>query len=105
MFNKNDEFEVNIIDYGRDGEGIAKVDNFTLFIPGAMKGERCKIHVTKVNKNFGFAKLIEVIEKSKERCSPDCIISIQLASKIINSCHISNYIMFGNILCHNISIA
>ena len=49
MFNKNDEFEVNIIDYGRDGEGIAKVDNFTLFIPGAMKGERCKIHVTKVN--------------------------------------------------------
>ena len=66
MFNKNDEFEVNIIDYGRDGEGIAKVDNFTLFIPGAMKGERCKIHVTKVNKNFGFAKLIEVIEKSKE---------------------------------------
>ena len=72
MFNKNDEFEVNIIDYGRDGEGIAKVDNFTLFIPGAMKGERCKVHVTKVNKNFGFAKLIEVIEKSKERCSPDC---------------------------------
>ena len=36
---KNEEYIVDIIDYGMDGEGIAKIDNFTVFIQNAMKGE------------------------------------------------------------------
>ena len=37
---KNQEYVVDIIDNGFDGEGIAKIDNFTIFIPGAIKGEK-----------------------------------------------------------------
>ena len=48
--NKNDEFIVDIIDYGADGEGIAKIDGYTIFVIGAMKNEKCKIHITKVLK-------------------------------------------------------
>ena len=44
---KNEEYIVDIIDYGIDGEGIAKVNDFTIFIPNAMKGERIKIHIVK----------------------------------------------------------
>lgn len=72
MLKKNDEIEVYIIDYGADGEGIAKVDNFTIFINGAIKGEICKIIITKVLKNYGYGKIIEIIKKSEKRTNIDC---------------------------------
>ena len=40
---KNKEYIVDIIDNGFEGEGIAKIDNFTIFIPGAVKGEKIKM--------------------------------------------------------------
>ena len=39
---KNEIYEVNIIDNGFKGEGIAKIDDFTVFIPGLIKGEKAK---------------------------------------------------------------
>lgn len=72
MLKKNDKIEVYIIDYGADGEGIAKVDNFTIFINGAIKGEICKIIITKVLKNYGYGKIIEIIKKSEKRTNIDC---------------------------------
>ena len=69
---KNKEYEVDIIDNGYDGEGIAKMDDFTIFIDGAIKGEKCKILIVKVNKSYAFGKLLEVIEKSEARQEPDC---------------------------------
>lgn len=69
---KNKEYQVEIIDNGFEGEGIAKINDFTIFIPGAIKGEKCKILIVKVNKSFAFGKLLEVIEKSKYRVDADC---------------------------------
>ena len=40
---KNKEYIVDIVDNGFEGEGIAKIDNFTIFIPNAIKGEKIKI--------------------------------------------------------------
>ena len=48
LIEKNKEYIVNIIDNGYDGEGIAKIDNFTIFVPTAIKGEKCKILIVKV---------------------------------------------------------
>ena len=70
--NKNDEYIVDIIDYGADGEGIAKIDGYTIFVIGALKGEKCKIHITKVLSSHGFAKVVDVIEKSSLRVEQDC---------------------------------
>ena len=69
---KNREYEVDIIDNGFEGEGIAKIENFIVFIPRAIKGEKCKILIVKVNKNFAFGKLLEVLTKSKYRVEADC---------------------------------
>lgn len=69
---KNKEYEVEIIDNGYDGEGIAKIDDYTIFINGAIKGEKCKILIVKVKKTFAFGKLIEVTKKSETRMEPDC---------------------------------
>jgi len=70
---KNDEFIVDIIDNGLKGEGIAKIDGFTIFVPGAIKGEKVKVHIVKLLSSHGFAKLIDIIEKSKYRQNIDCI--------------------------------
>ena len=69
---KNQEYIVDIIDNGYEGEGIAKIDNFAIFVPGAIKGEKVKILIVKVLTSHAFGKLIEIIEKSKSRQEVDC---------------------------------
>ena len=69
---KNKEYIVDIIDNGFEGEGIAKIDNYTIFVEGAIKGEKCKILILKTTSSHAFAKIVEIIEKSEFRCEPDC---------------------------------
>ena len=69
---KNQEYVVDIIDNGFEGEGIAKIDNFTIFIPGTIKGENVKIIIVKVLSSHGFGKIVEIIEKSQARQDVDC---------------------------------
>ncbi|ADL50175.1 RNA methyltransferase, TrmA family [Clostridium cellulovorans 743B] len=69
---KNEEYIIDINGMGYEGEGVGKIDNFTVFVPGALKGEKVKVLIVKVNKNFGFGKLKEVIEPSKDRVAPAC---------------------------------
>ena len=69
---KNQEYIVDIIDNGYEGEGIAKIDTFTIFIPGAIKGEKAKIIIVKVLSSHAFGKIIEIMEPSKDRQEPDC---------------------------------
>lgn len=69
---KNKEYIVEIVDQGFEGEGIAKIDNFTIFIEGAIKGEKCKILIVKVTSSHAFGKVIEIFEKSKNRVETDC---------------------------------
>lgn len=64
---KNEEYIVDIIDNGFEGEGIAKINNFTIFIPGAIKGEKVKIIIVKVLTSYAFGKILEIINPSKDR--------------------------------------
>lgn len=72
MIKKNEIYNLKITDLGNHGEGIGKIDNFTLFIKNALPGETIKALVTKVNKSYGYGKLIEIIEKSPYRVEPKC---------------------------------
>ena len=69
---KNKEYIVDIIDNGFEGEGIAKIDNFTIFIPGAIKGEKVKILIVKVLSSHAFGKVQEIIKKTETRQDVDC---------------------------------
>ena len=69
---KNQEYVVDVIDNGFEGEGIAKIDNFTIFIPGTIKGEKVRILIVKVLSSHGFGKIVEIIEKSQARQDVDC---------------------------------
>lgn len=69
---KNDELEVEIIDNGFEGEGIAKLDDFVIFVPETIINEKVKIKILKVNKSIAFGKVLDVIEPSKYSVEPDC---------------------------------
>lgn len=69
---KNKDYIVTIENYGHEGEGVAKIQGFTVFIAGVLKGEVVKVKIIKVNKNYGVGKLLEVIEASEKRVEPVC---------------------------------
>ena len=54
-----DRLEVDIVDEGDEGDGIAKVDGYTLFVAGADAGETVEVRVTDVKPRFGFAERVD----------------------------------------------
>ena len=72
MLKKNEEYIVDIIDNGFQGEGIAKIDGITIFVDQAIKGEKIKIKILKVQTNFAYGKILEILEKSNNRVEEDC---------------------------------
>lgn len=69
---KNETYTVEIIDNGFEGEGIAKIEHFTIFIPQAIKGEIVRIIIVKVLSSHAFGKLVEIVKKSPYRIENDC---------------------------------
>jgi len=69
---KNDIVTVKIEDLGNEGMGIAKLDGYALFIKDTITGDLCDVRITKVNKNYGFARLERIIEPSTFRCVAPC---------------------------------
>ncbi|GGG02584.1 23S rRNA (uracil(1939)-C(5))-methyltransferase RlmD [Paenibacillus abyssi] len=69
---KNDIVTTDIIGLTHDGEGVGRVDGFTLFIQGALPGERVLAKVLKVKKQYGYAKLLEMITTSPDRVAAPC---------------------------------
>ena len=68
MLNKNDVVTVEITDIGVGGEGIGRVDGYTLFIKDAIIGDVVEAKVMKAKKNYGYAR----IHPSADRVEPKC---------------------------------
>lgn len=73
--NKNEIVEVTIEDIGVNGEGIGKLNGYTLFIKDALIGDRVQAKVMKAKKNYGYARLMQIIEASPDRVTPRCPIA------------------------------
>lgn len=71
-FKKNDMVTVTIEDMGKDGEGIGKVEGFTLFIKDAVIGDVVEAKLMKVKKNYGYARLMNLVTPSPYRVEPKC---------------------------------
>lgn len=72
MIEKNKEYILDIISQGYEGEGIAKIEGYPIFIEGALQGEKVKVKIVKVKKSYAYGKLLEIIEKSEGREEPKC---------------------------------
>lgn len=71
-YKKNDYVTVTIDDIGTDGEGIGKVDGFTLFIKDAVIGDTVEAKIIKSKKHYAYARLEKVITPSPFRVEPKC---------------------------------
>ena len=69
---KNEEYQIRIDDMGVNGEGIGKVDGITLFVKDALIGDVARVKIMKMKKQYGFARLMEVLEPSPWRVEPKC---------------------------------
>lgn len=64
---KNENYDVDITDLTYQGMGVAKIDDFPIFIEDALPTENVTMKVIKVKKNFAFGKVIKINQKSADR--------------------------------------
>ena len=72
MLEKNSIYTIEIEDLGHSGEGVGKIDGFTVFVHGAIPGDYVKIKLTTLKKNYGIGKIIEILRPSQDRVEPRC---------------------------------
>lgn len=71
-YKKNDIVTVVIEDIGTDGEGIGKIQGYTLFVKDAVIGDTVQARITKCKKNYGYARVEKVMQHSPFRAEPKC---------------------------------
>ena len=69
---KNDDIELTITALSSEGQGIGRIDGYTIFVPYALTGEKVRAHVIKVTSGYAVAKLTEILEKSADRMENTC---------------------------------
>ncbi|MCF0145587.1 MAG: TRAM domain-containing protein, partial [Eubacterium sp.] len=72
ILKKNEHVTVRIMDLSREGEGIGKVDGFALFVKDTVPGDVAEVLVTKVKKQYGYGRLLRILEPSEKRTEPAC---------------------------------
>ncbi len=64
--------ELETTGLNHEGAAVGRYEGYTLFVPGALAGERIKVRIEHTKKNFGFAKLLDVLQASPFRVQPAC---------------------------------
>lgn len=72
MLKKNDEHIIEITGVGSQGEGVGKINDFAVFVPFAIQGEKIRVKLLKVLNNYAHGKLLQVISPSESRTVPSC---------------------------------
>ena len=98
---KNDILEVKIIDIGVNGEGIAKIDNYVIFVPFALKDELVQVKLLKVNKNFAYAKIVDIINASEFRAKPKCPVFMKCGGCNLQHTAYSNQLQIKTNIVYN----
>ncbi|MBQ2744436.1 MAG: 23S rRNA (uracil(1939)-C(5))-methyltransferase RlmD [Lachnospiraceae bacterium] len=74
---KNEDYIIAIEDMGTEGEGVGKIDGFTLFVKDALPGDIARVKVVKAGKTYGYGRLMEVITPSEYRVEAVCPVARQ----------------------------
>lgn len=69
---KNETVTLTFEDLTHEGNGVGKINGYPLFVPYGLPGEEATVKVVKVNKNFGYGKLLDVKRASPDRVEPPC---------------------------------
>jgi len=69
---KNEVYKIEISGMTHEGQGVGRIDNFTIFVDGPIKGEEVEIKIIEVKKSYAVGKLIKILKASPERVEPPC---------------------------------
>lgn len=83
---KNDELILEIVDMGSEGEGIGRADGYALFVKKALPGEIIRARIMKTRKNFGYARMLEILQASPDRVEPACPVARQCGGCQLQHC-------------------
>ena len=68
----NKEYEIRISSLGSSGEGVGRMEGFTVFVQGALPGELVRVRIGEVKKSYASGRLLKVLEASPDRVEPKC---------------------------------
>ncbi|WP_069648952.1 23S rRNA (uracil(1939)-C(5))-methyltransferase RlmD [Caloranaerobacter ferrireducens] len=71
----NEIYEAKIEDINHKGQGVAKIEGFTVFIDGGLPGDKCKVKLVNIKKNYGVGEIVSIVEPSTKRVIPKCKLS------------------------------
>ncbi len=66
------EIEIDIIDISYEGKGIGKAEGLAVFVPDTIPGDKAKVKLTKVKKNYAEGVVIELLTPSTDREDDFC---------------------------------
>lgn len=93
-YQKNEELIITIDDLGKDGEGIGHAEGYALFVKDTLVGDKVRVKIIKTKKNYGYAKLLELIEASPDRVEPKCPIAKQCGGCQLQHCSYEKQLEF-----------
>ena len=94
QYKKNDIVSIKIEDIGTSGEGIGKIDGYTLFIKDAVIGDTVSAKIMKAKKNYAYARLEEVVIPSSFRIEPKCDVAKQCGGCQLQALEYSEQLKF-----------
>jgi 23S rRNA (uracil1939-C5)-methyltransferase len=65
-------YRLSITGLGHSGEGVGRIQDFTIFVPGALPGETVEVRIEDVKKTYARGKIAQIIAPSAARCQPPC---------------------------------
>ena len=71
-FKKQQEVELTITSLAFGGKGIGKIENYVIFVDGAIPGQKVKASLKKIKKRFAEAQLLEILQQSPLAVEPRC---------------------------------
>ena len=69
---KNEELELTIHSVTLEGAGVGRVDGFAVFVPGALAGERVRVHIIKVTASYAVGKIDPVFQADYHDTARGC---------------------------------
>ena len=75
--------EVEITGYTSEGMGVCRMDGCAVFVPNAIRGERCSVKITHLSKNSAHGKIEQILERSPHRIPRACP-----AAKLCGGCQL-----------------
>ncbi|HJT24021.1 MAG TPA: 23S rRNA (uracil(1939)-C(5))-methyltransferase RlmD, partial [bacterium] len=67
-----DQIELEITSLAFGGDSVGRFQDFALFVPGGLPGERVRVRVTQVKDHYATGEILSILKPSPDRVTPNC---------------------------------